>query len=249
MCRKILAIYICCLFLFTLVSCSDLGGETFVLENFHCKQVDNESIAIGTLSDDFSSNIIFVPQEINGYTVKKLGYTSGLGYGGFGYLTSISPKKYELERFYCPNTIEEINERYMYLVSNHLKVFYCGKVLNLGILNSDGRSIELYVPSELYQEFYNSIYENCRSILNKANLVYLLNYETDYKYYYIDNFDYGSKIEYIPPIPKRSGYDFIGWYTDANCTIEWIFEEDELPILSEDKDFIETKLYAKWQKK
>ena len=73
-------------------------------------------------------------------------------------------------------------------------------------------------------------------------------------YYWIDDWDYGSKIEFIPPEPEREGYTFGGWYKEPECINEWNFETDVLPeerteINEEGEEEVvyqETKLYAKW---
>ena len=239
---KILTGLLCCIITLCGVSGCTSMGKSFSAGQFNCKKLDEKSIAIGQLNKNFSLDYIFVPQEIEGYTVKKLGFTTGLGFGGAGYLTI--NYDHELKRFYCPNSIEEVDS-YMYLVANGLKVFYCGKLLELGQL---GDSIEIYVPEEMYLDFYELMYEDRREILNRANVTYRLNYDTDNKYYYVDNYEYGSKIEYIPPIPTRNGYEFNGWYTEAECINKWDFHQSKLVSLRDGQEFLETKLYAKWVK-
>lgn len=90
----------------------------------------------------------------------------------------------------------------------------------------------------------------------RANVSYFYNYETEENdgYYWIDDWDYGSKIEFIPPEPEREGYTFVGWYKEAECITKWDFETDVLPEerteTNEDGEeevvYQETKLYAKW---
>lgn len=90
--------------------------------------------------------------------------------------------------------------------------------------------------------------QDCR----KANVSYFYNYENaeNAGYYWIDNCDYGSKIEYIPENPKRVGYDFAGWYKEEECINKWDYETDTLPEKKETEGggiiYQETKLYAKW---
>ena len=86
----------------------------------------------------------------------------------------------------------------------------------------------------------------------KANVSYFYNYENaeNAGYYWIDNCDYGSKIEYIPENPKRLGYEFAGWYKEEECINKWDYETDTLPEKKETEGggiiYQETKLYAKW---
>lgn len=86
-------------------------------------------------------------------------------------------------------------------------------------------------------------------------------------YYWVDNYD-NSLIEYIPPEPIREGYEFAGWYKEAECINKWDFSKDKTSDLyrryyEPDEDdseeykkeyyeyisthtYVETKLYAKW---
>ena len=88
-----------------------------------------------------------------------------------------------------------------------------------------------------------------------ANTSYLFNYEgsPNEGYYFINDFQYGGKIEDTPYEPMREGYTFDGWYREPECRNEWDFEKDTLPEAEYDEDgnpeFTETKLYAKWLKK
>ena len=54
--------------------------------------LQRKNIAIVNLTFNYSSNFVFVPSEINGYTIKELGYPGGLGYvGSYYYLFCVSP--------------------------------------------------------------------------------------------------------------------------------------------------------------
>ncbi len=85
-----------------------------------------------------------------------------------------------------------------------------------------------------------------------ANVSYFYNYENAKNdgYYWIDNYAYGEKIEYIPENPTRDGYTFDGWYKESECINKWNFETDTLPEEKyneeERKVYQETMLYAKW---
>ena len=70
---------------------------------------------------------------------------------------------------------------------------------------------------------------------------------------FIENYEYGNKIEPTPYLPLREGYMFTGWYKEPECLKKWDFENDKLPAVEYDEEgnpteFIETKLYAGWQK-
>ena len=91
--------------------------------------------------------------------------------------------------------------------------------------------------------------------MHKANVSYCYNYENapNNGYYWIDNYAYGEKIEYIPESPIRDGYTFDGWYKEPECINVWNFEVDILPQAEYGEEgyevYQETKLYAKWIKK
>lgn len=85
-----------------------------------------------------------------------------------------------------------------------------------------------------------------------ANISYLYNYEDSPNcgYYWVDSYD-ESIITFIPPKPKRDGYEFGGWYKESECINEWVFETDTSgKEISIGDDYIDTYqgkyLYAKW---
>ena len=105
-------------------------------------------------------------------------------------------------------------------------------------------------------EVYLSVHPSQIDDWGRANVSYFFNYdnEENYGYYWVDDFDYGSRIEYVPEDPTREGYTFCGWYKEAECINKWDFDSDTLPEesteISEDGKeevvYQETKLYAKW---
>ena len=70
-----------------------------------------------------------------------------------------------------------------------------------------------------------------------------MNYDGN-NYYYIDYYECGEKIMYIPPEPQRDGYSFVGWFKESGCLNRWDFEVDALQITEEMQ---EIKLFAKWE--
>lgn len=92
------------------------------------------------------------------------------------------------------------------------------------------------------------------TILRPANVAYMFNYAEapNNNYFFINNFEYGGKIEDTPYEPLREGYTFGGWYKEAECINAWDFEEDTLPVEIKNEEgetvYQETKLYAKWIK-
>ena len=84
-----------------------------------------------------------------------------------------------------------------------------------------------------------------------ANTAYMFNYEGEPNggYFFINNFDWGKKIDPAPYMPMRNGYEFKGWYKEPECINLWNFDSDTLPQESEIGENPETKLYAGWGKK
>ena len=99
---------------------------------------------------------------------------------------------------------------------------------------------------------YNDKEELNRTIY-KANTAYMFNYKDapNQNYYFINEFERGGLIEDTPFEPYREGYTFLGWYKDPECSTKWDFEKDTLPEPTYDENgdlqFIETRLYAKWE--
>ena len=238
--KRLLTILIC----FTLFCCftgCSLGKQNKVVdENFFCKVIDENNVAIGNVRTYPKDGAVFFPEKIGKYTVSKLGFSSGMGFGGNGYLTTVSSNGPNIKRCYFPHTIKEIGSRY---ISSDLKMFYCGAVIDLIGLDAEFRNVEIYVPTEKYDLFKNVLSERYfRGSLLKANVSYYLNYAEN-NYYYIDYYENGEKILYIPPEPQRDGYSFGGWFKESDCINQWDFETDTLQITEEEQD---VKLYAKW---
>ena len=215
-------------------------------ENFYCEIIDENNIAIGDLITYPESGVVFFPEQIKGYTVSKLGFPSGMGFGGNGYFTSSSNGENGtiIKRCYFPHTIKKVKSDYMTLSGhNPLKIFYCGEVTDLGGFYVSRVDNEIYVPAEKYELFKNALTtKDLGESLLKANVSYHLNYDED-NYYYVDYYESGEKILYIPPIPQRDGYTFGGWFKEAECINQWNFDTGTVQI---SEDIQEIKLYAKW---
>ena len=82
----------------------------------------------------------------------------------------------------------------------------------------------------------------------------MFNYEgsPNEDYYFINDFERGGLIENTPYEPFREGYEFCGWYKESECITKWDFTTDVLPSPTYDEngelEYVETKLYAKWNK-
>ena len=89
--------------------------------------------------------------------------------------------------------------------------------------------MKIYVPSEKYALFKEVLSEYFEGSLLKANVPYCLNYDGN-NYYYIDYYESGKKILYIPPEPQRDGYSFRWWFKETNCVNQCNFNVDTLQI-------------------
>ena len=239
--KRLVAVLICCTLFTCLMGCS-LGEENkkVIDENFYCKVIDESNIAIGNVKTYPKDGAVFFPERIENYTVSQIGFASGMGFGGNGYLSTSKEGEPNIRRCYFPHTIKEVRNDYM---SGNLKIFYCGAVIDLICLDDQSRDTEIYVPAEKYDLFKNVLSEKYfGGSLLKANVSYYLNYDEN-NYYYIDYYENGEKILYIPPIPQRDGYTFGGWFKEAECINQWNFDTDTLQLSEETQ---EIKLYAQW---
>ena len=243
--KRLFAIMLLCLTItccFTGCLIKDLLERDFNDENFFCRVIDENNIAIGDLDIYPKSGAAFFPEKIRNYTVSKLGFSTGFGFGGNGYLSSSDKNGTVIKRYYFPHTIKEVLSSYMRLLSgSSLKIFYCGETINMGDFSA-GDKAKIYVPSEKYDSFENELSEYFKGSLLKANVCYFLNYEEN-NYYYIDYYENGEKVMYIPPEPQRDGCSFGGWFKESDCINQWDFDTDTLQLT---EDVQEVKLYAKW---
>ena len=228
----------CC---FTGCLIKDLLERDFNDEYFYYTIIDDNNVAVGSLNSYPESGVVFFPEKVRNYTVSKLGF-AGLWPGGNGYLGwATAPEGIVIKRYYFPHTIKNIKHDYMYLLSGSLKIFYCGEIIDLERFSVKDEA-KIYVPSEKYDLFKNELSEYFKGSLLKANVCYFLNYDEN-NYYYVDYYENGEKIMYIPPEPQRDGYSFGGWFKESDCINQWDFYTDTLQLTEEVQ---EVKLYAKW---
>lgn len=241
--KRLFTVFICFILFCSLPGCLLWKPKKEVVdENFFCKVVDKNNVAIGSLRTYPESGAVFFPEKIKNYTVSKLGFASGLGFGGNGYFYTFNQVDGPIiKRCYFPHTIKEVDFDYMKFASGHLKIFYCGEIVDLEHFNSDDDE-NIYVPAEKYNSFKEVLSGYFRGSLLKANVSYYLNYDEN-NYYYIDFYGNGEKILYIPPEPQRNGYLFGGWFKEADCVNQWDFNTDTLQIAEGEQG---VKLYAKW---
>ena len=254
-------------------SCSDLRRRVKIYDDIDFrysvypidpKPDDELMIQLEGLSEvGKSKQIIVVPDFIDGKPVTILSAPFWMGY--IGQLESEN-----LEVLYFKGT-PKCNARGTFQGCPNLKkIVWLKTDLEDEIIQRCLRTIceginrqitTVYVCSSL-----NTISYRCKDT-HPANISYLYNYEgaKNEGYYWVDNFDYGEKIGYVPENPEREGYVFGGWYKEPECVTVWDFNTDTLPEAKyaeetgsyEDEEwhreegeelYQETRLYAKWYK-
>ena len=203
-----------------------------------------------------SRKTLCIPKSIDGAAVKRLGIRSAISFRGDNAFPNGFGNK-------APDFANNVIEKIVYYPDKNTS---CYGYLDVMCPQLDKL---LCLSTELSGGFYKvadnvKIYQSSLSVgsnrISIANVSYFWNYDgaADNGYYFIDDYDYGSKIEYIPQNPVREGYTFGGWYKDAECTDKWIFETDTLPerlteiIVTDDGKeeektvYRETRLYAEW---
>ena len=199
--------------------------------------IEQGIVSIGNILTE--KKAVFIPYFVENKKVTKLGFDVFMILHDMGTTAKV-------ERVYFPNSIEEFCTSYV--IKRNKKVFYCGNPTDLYHLCYGVEGYPIYVPYETYDEFNKLfIYGNEDNNLIKANVTYYLNYPDkiyEYnEYYYIDYYDNGSLIEFIPPNPEKEGYTFEGWFKEPECINQWDFTKnltynvEESPV---------TNLYAKW---
>ena len=188
---------------------------------------------------------LVIPEEINGARVSAIGQSPLLEIWASMGAADICSEK--LEKVYFVSSISIASGSFRNS-PNLTKVILIDNDCNIKDFDY---SIKRCYSREAYLDKGHT-----RDCYVMSNVSYFYNYETEenYGYYWIDDWDYGSKIEFIPPEPEREGYTFGGWYKEPECINKWNFETDVLPeerteINEEGEEEVvyqETKLYAKW---
>ena len=208
--------------------------EVVITENGEELTEDEYYVRIRELSEYGEKQInLVVPQSIEGYPVKQIGYTNLLGGKTGNWKSDTIEKIYFTEVFQISNTD-------LFSQFNQLKKMF----FLVGT--------SYYVQYDQLHYFPNKLIFVSRGG-KIANTSFYYNYDgaPNEGFYWIDDLD-NEKIEVIPPAPEREGYMFGGWYKEPTCINAWNFETDIVPAkeYTEDGEYVykETCLYAKWQK-
>lgn len=193
--------------------------------------------------------ILILPEM---YKNRKVLLSSGLANEGFAKIGST-----EAEKIFLPYTIDSWEYSFFTFTKEEHKIITITNTPNYDEYTYRG---DMYVSSYLYDnsdEYLKSLGQNTNFIIErckKANVSYHFNYENspNIGYYWIDDYNYGEIISFIPNNPIREEYTFGGWYKEPECINKWDFSLDKLPegIVDNSDNLIyqETTLYAKWVK-
>ena len=230
--------------LLTLAGCGYKEAGDFLLEKV------GDGYAIMDLSEEgYQKKEIFIYDQIGSFNIVRI--SSGIGVTIFGE-NPPNVKSQVLEKIYFVDYVPSWR-RTVFGDCDNLRKIIRQEVGNFPqyeddfMLYGQHEGINQYLKYEDYLEY------DYLGFVFPANVSYYLNYEIENHdgYHWIDDFDYGTKITYIPEAPTREGYTFGGWYKEEECINAWNFETDTLPeaILDEETGepvYQETKLYAKW---
>lgn len=239
------------------ISCKK-GWRFYESEYYIYSVTESNEVAILGLTDKgIEQEYLVIPETINGKKVYSIGCYSGLEVSGiketYGDAKYAQFKSVKLRKIFILSDVKMVDGwpfgdfikkeppfEAIFYIFNGKDGFYKPKVFFFRTSLKGKRCglEDIHITGYAYA----------------ANTSYDYNYETSPNdgYYWIDNYAYGEKIEYIPENPTREGYTFGGWYKESECVNVWDFEKDALPEIQYDEQGIrvyqETKLYAKWIK-
>ena len=246
-----------------LSSCGGFGADIRLCENeyfiYWADYEDNEIRILGLTDKGREQEYLVIPETIDGMNVICIGCNSG------GDVSSIK-EKYGDEK-YAQFKSEKLRKLFIVSDVQLIKGWMVDDLIeNKSTFNAifyiSNQKSWAYTPDvfffrtslkgEINLQYWEQQLSNPYGCNFAANVSYYYNYETapNDGYYWIDNYNYGEKIEYIPAMPVRDGCTFGGWYKESECINAWNFETDTLPEVQyneeEIKIYQETKLYAKW---
>ena len=215
----------------------------------------------GTTDLGKKKRFLVIPEYIYGIRVDSLGYRSLEGAIDMveGDLTWPKMQGNAIEKIYFESAIDcyaWMDEGYV--GANFKKIMYP----EISEYISRFRGLHVCFPRMVYEKAIEEGKIDKNDSKYPANISYYYNCEhtESNDYYFIDDCDYGEKIEFIPPEPTRVDYTFDGWYKEPECINKWDFEADTLPEekteqkpdpnsqygVKEVTVYQETILYAKW---
>lgn len=215
-------------------------GKIIVPETENRNVVDEYIRIVGLSEQGLTKEILIVPHFIDGIEVREVGSPMWHGIGG-------TWESEVLERMYVPFPAK----------INVSKSNGCHNLKKILVLEHKA------IGGDVFPHVTNYNWHSAEGYLMGgtsseggfcSNVLYMFNYDgaPNDGYYWIDDYDYGTKIKYIPENPVRDGFIFDGWYKEKECINKWDFDVDKLPDAIYGKAEValyqETILYAKWIK-
>ena len=253
-----------CVFVFTGSTCTCLSDpesphyERREVGDFIVRFYDDYCEIEGTTEQGNSQRFLVIPEYIEGVKVRSFG--------------TYNPFSIASTDLFAPQINSDILEKIYFEVALDNIYPWLGSIRSLKKILYPSMDIgkdsvidcQAYYPRKAYEMVNGDVYSTGTKSRTRANISYYYNYENAKNdgYYWIDDCDYGSIIEFIPPDPERDDYVFGGWYKEPECINEWDFDDDKLPeekkgiretyedgkfFLSEVTIYQETILYAKWE--
>lgn len=191
---------------------------------------------VGFTASGLEQEVIEIPREIDGKPVQRIGFQDRLMLDDYYVYSENLRKMYIHDNIRYIDFFEEQFKQEGEMNESHVDIMICSM--------NDDFSIGFHSCfKNIY--FYGSMIDkiNINEKLSPANIVFMNNYsdEINEGYYRLDNIESGETIP-DPPDPERTGYEFTGWYTEAECVNKWNF--DTPPVIEEGEEF---RLYAGWQ--
>ena len=220
----------------------EYNPETMVIPAYY----KGKEVQVGYKSKKDWLSKVFAPSYLNVECV----YFPFANYDdeSFFHATSLIVKNTIKKIFFCSNFEFLQAENYLGLSKESIIYFSYPTFLKRMEISSN------YTTEKMHLEGSYTMVISSRSRqyrIRVANTAYMFNYdgEPNGGYFFINNFDWGKKIDPAPYMPMRNGYEFKGWYKEPECINLWNFDSDSLPQESEIGENPETKLYAGWEKK
>lgn len=233
---------------FTIITSGDFVYTTSSTAEGYCK-------IIGLSSEGREKEVIVFPSIIDGYKVAGIGAIGGhgcnRGHRSGDFIITNTQKIY-----FTSSYSFDYNQHFgisFQLLSSDLKVdFYIPSLIEKNADYFYGNAENLYDgvyygANKIYTNgsFYDEYHEEYE--LEQANVIYYVDNEV----YFVDDCD-GTVVNVNPPTPYKEGYNFVGWYKDRGCVVEWDFENNKIPSKIYDVEgnyvYKETSIYAKWEK-
>ena len=232
-------------------SCSGGSTKTSGYFTYEIDKNTNEVMLIGLSKSGKKQKSIIIPSIIDGKPVTRIGHEVS-HFLADGKSWEASFKSDVLETIYFPSGLSESYLHVsMYNSLPNVKTIYWGDIdHNRSLCNIGTETIYVSNSHMLYNAEDYSLYPDFYTNLHVANVCYYMNDGTD-NTFFVD-YANGTKVNVIPSIPYRRGYEFDGWYKDQELSTLWDFENDiasAIEVDDEGKIINETKIYAKWREK